>query len=110
RLVGYLRMCAWISTREVSDSIAVGRWSLTVFLRPAGDEACQPQLGRHFPRGAQRLLALVAARRDLLLEQQDAIDQRFGARRASRDIHIHGDDLIDALHDGIVIEDAAARR
>src|SRR5581483_3781239 len=34
---------------------------------------------------------------DALLEQHDALEQRFGPRRAARDVHVHRDDLVDSL-------------
>ena len=48
--------------------------------------------------------------RDLLLQLHDPVDQRLGARRASGHEHVHGDDLVHALDDGVVVEDAADRR
>src|SRR5258708_34096829 len=46
---------------------------------------------------------------DLLLELKDGVENGFGARRAAGDIHIDGNDLIAALHDGVIVEDASGR-
>src|SRR3972149_8191376 len=40
---------------------------------------------------------------DLLLEFQEALIQRFRSGRAARDVDVHGDDLVDALEDGVVV-------
>src|SRR5262245_7632444 len=47
---------------------------------------------------------------DLLLELDDAVNERFGSRRAAGHEDIDGNDLIDALHERVVIEHAADRR
>src|SRR4051812_2661686 len=47
---------------------------------------------------------------DLALQLDDAVDERFGPRRATRHEDVHGDDLIDALHERVVVEHAADRR
>src|SRR5439155_2251697 len=44
---------------------------------------------------------------DLLLELEDGVENSFGTRRASRDVNVNGNNLIAALHDGVIIEDAA---
>jgi len=44
---------------------------------------------------------------DFFLELEDCIEDGFGAWRAAGDVDVHGDDLIAALHDGVVVEDAA---
>src|SRR5260370_5838032 len=44
---------------------------------------------------------------NLLLELKNRVEDGFGARRAAGDVGINGDDLIAALHDGVIIEDAA---
>jgi len=44
---------------------------------------------------------------DLLLELKNGVENGFGARRAAGDVDVDGDDLIAALHDGVIIEDAA---
>jgi len=36
-----------------------------------------------------------------------AIEHGFGARGTAGDVNVHGDDLIAALHDGVIVEDAA---
>ena len=43
---------------------------------------------------------------DLFVQRDDGVDQRFRTRRATRRVHVDGDDLIDALHDGVVVEHA----
>src|SRR6266487_5278144 len=45
---------------------------------------------------------------DPLLEQDDALEQRLGARRAARHVHVDGDDLVDALGDGVRVPIRAA--
>src|SRR5271163_2198315 len=44
---------------------------------------------------------------DFFLQQGDGVDELFGARRTSRNINIDGDDLVDALHQCVVLENAA---
>src|SRR5260370_5323506 len=44
---------------------------------------------------------------DLLLELKDSVENGFGARRAAGNVDVDGDDLIAALHDGVIVEDAA---
>ena len=46
---------------------------------------------------------------DFLLKLQDRIEYGFGPRRASGNVNIHGNHLIAALHDGVIVEDAAGR-
>src|SRR5438105_7230500 len=41
---------------------------------------------------------------DLLVEGDDGVDQRLRAGRAAGGVDVDGDDLIDALHDGVVVE------
>ncbi len=38
---------------------------------------------------------------------EDAVEDSFGARGAAGNVDIHGDDLIAALDDGVIVEDAA---
>src|SRR5215467_6095429 len=47
---------------------------------------------------------------DLVLQHHDRIDHHFWAWRTSRNIDIHRDDPVDALHDGIVAIETAAGR
>src|SRR5690242_14625883 len=46
---------------------------------------------------------------DLALQLHDAVDERFGARRAAGDVDVDRHDLIDALNERVVVEDAADR-
>src|SRR5438552_18742958 len=46
---------------------------------------------------------------DLLLELHDSVDQRFGARRAPGNVHVHRDHRVHALDDRVVVEDSPAR-
>src|SRR5215510_9799626 len=46
---------------------------------------------------------------DLPLELDDAVDERLGPRRAAGHEHVDGHDLIDALHERVVVEHAADR-
>ncbi len=49
-----------------------------------------------------------AARRiDLLLQLEDRVEQSFRSRRATWNVNINRDHLIHALHDRVVVEDAA---
>jgi len=45
---------------------------------------------------------------DAVLELDDAVEEGLGAGRATGDVHVDGDDPVDALDDGVVVEDAAA--
>ena len=47
---------------------------------------------------------------DFFLELEDGVEDGFGARRATGDVDVHGDNLIATLHDGVIVEDAAAGR
>src|SRR5262245_50624746 len=44
---------------------------------------------------------------DLALELHDAVDERLGARRTARHVDVDRHDLIDALHERVIVEDAA---
>src|SRR6266481_2033110 len=44
---------------------------------------------------------------DFLLELKDGEEKSFGARRAAGDVDVDGNDLIAALDDGVIVEDAA---
>src|SRR6266404_7984529 len=55
----------------------------------------------------QRLLHRAALDHDFFLQQRDGIDQLLGTRRTAGDVDIHGNDLIHALHERVIIEDAA---
>src|SRR6187455_3628244 len=48
--------------------------------------------------------------RHLPLELDDPVDQRLGPGRTPGHEHIHRNHLVDALDDGVVVEDAADRR
>src|SRR5687768_3791649 len=45
---------------------------------------------------------------DALLQQDDALQQRFGPRRAAGDVDVDRDDLVDALGDGVAVPVGAA--
>src|ERR1700727_229209 len=47
---------------------------------------------------------------DRLLNQVDRIQQAVGRRRTPRYVHVDGNDGIDALDDGVVIEHSAGTR
>jgi hypothetical protein len=44
---------------------------------------------------------------DFFLELEDAEKDCFRTRRATGDVNVHGDDLVAALHDGVVVKDTA---
>src|SRR6185369_15375538 len=44
---------------------------------------------------------------DLLLQQCDGIDQLLRTRRAAGNVDVHRYDLIDAWHEGVIVEDPA---
>jgi len=44
-----------------------------------------------------------------VLQVDDRLDELFGTRRATRYVHIDGDEAIDPLHDGVGVENAARR-
>src|SRR5688572_27834296 len=50
--------------------------------------------------GVALLQRLVA---DHLLQLDDPLEQRLGARGAARHVHVDRDDLVDALRDGIAV-------
>src|SRR5829696_8404306 len=45
---------------------------------------------------------------DLLLQQQDALEQRLGTRRAAGHVDVDGDQLVDALGDRVAVPVGAA--
>ena len=49
------------------------------------------------------------ARPDLLVEGQDGVEKGLGRRGAARGVDVDGDDLVDALDDGVIVEHAAGR-
>src|ERR1035437_10826326 len=53
--------------------------------------------------------AAAAARLDLLLDEGDGVEPAVGRRRAARHVDVDWHDRIDALHDRVVVEHAAAR-
>src|SRR5436190_14775091 len=46
---------------------------------------------------------------DLLLQLVDAVHERLGPRWAARHVHVDGQELVDALDNGVVVEHAGAR-
>ena len=44
---------------------------------------------------------------DLVVELEDRVDQHLGPRRAAREVHVDGHDVVDALDDRVVVEHAA---
>src|SRR5436190_403961 len=56
---------------------------------------------RHARRLARQLAEALLI--DLALQLHDAVDERLGARRTAGHEHVHGDDLIDALHQRVVV-------
>ena len=47
---------------------------------------------------------------DLLVQGEDGVEERLGARGAARCVHVDGDDLVHALDDGVVVEHAPRGR
>src|SRR5208282_2330341 len=47
---------------------------------------------------------------DFLLQQRDRVNQLLGARRTAGNIDIHGNDLIHALHQRVIVENATGSR
>src|SRR5262245_19885416 len=47
---------------------------------------------------------------DFLLQHEDAVEQTLWPWRTAGDVDVDRDDAVDALHDGVVVEHAAARR
>ncbi len=45
---------------------------------------------------------------DLLLKHQNGVEKLFGTRRAPGNVDIDRNDLIDTLHDGVIVENTAA--
>src|SRR5438874_9041466 len=60
-------------------------------------------------RSVSAILHLRRFAGDLLLQLEDAVDQRLGARRAAGHVDVYRYDLIDTLHDRVVVEHPAAR-
>jgi hypothetical protein len=58
-------------------------------------------------RQIERFLHGAALGHDFVLQQRDGINQLLGAWRTSGDVDINGDNLIDALHQRVIIENAA---
>src|SRR5262245_58579186 len=47
---------------------------------------------------------------DFLLQHEDAVEQTLWPWRTAGDVDVDRDDAVDALHDGVVVEHATARR
>src|SRR6185436_18903996 len=73
-------------------------YAVTDFIRGAGHGRLQ-----NLDDGG-RFHGLGAGPFDLLLQLNDAVNQRLRARRAPGDEDVHWNNLIDALDDGVVIE------
>src|ERR1700676_3075636 len=58
----------------------------------------------------QRLLHRATLDHDFFLQQRDGVNQLLGTRWTAGDIDIHGNDLIHALHERVIIENAAGSR
>src|SRR3990172_1425952 len=65
---------------------------------PAAPPGSTPRLGLGRDRAPQEGFDL-----DLVLELQDALDQRLGPRRTAGHVDVYGHDLIDPLEDRIVV-------
>src|SRR5919205_2591264 len=63
--------------------------------------------------GALRVVALPPAHRrvalDLVLELDDPVHEGLRPGRTARDVDVHREELVGALHDGVVVEHAGAR-
>src|SRR3954464_8323850 len=75
--------------------IRSSRWAYERGRQRLGADRADVVLRRPVVTVGQRLAA------DLLLQPEDAVEQRFGSRRASRHVDIDGDDLVDALRDAV---------
>src|SRR5664280_2221315 len=86
-------------------SLAPGRRSL---LRPIADRGGN-QL-RLWPARRQGALPVRTQRvsLDLLVQLQDGVEQHLRPGGAAGQVHVHRDDVIDPLHDRVVVEHAAA--
>src|ERR1039458_3250161 len=58
----------------------------------------------------QRALKAAAFVGDFFLKLQNRIEQSFGAWRASWHVYVHGNHLVDALNDRVILEYAAGGR
>src|SRR5216683_2336835 len=47
---------------------------------------------------------------DFFLQLKDGVEQSLGPGRASGNVDVHGNYLVDSLHDGVIVEDAAGSR
>src|ERR1700694_3689798 len=75
---------------------------------PTGERPLPPLLaGRH---EIQRLLHRAAFDHDFFLQQRDRINQLLGTRWTAGDIDIHGNNLIHALHQRVIIENTTGSR
>ena len=45
---------------------------------------------------------------DFLLQLEDGVEEGFGARWAAGNVDVDWEDLVAALYDGVIVEDAAA--
>src|ERR1700681_3829425 len=100
----------------VSSSYATARRRITPgSSRAIRSAAREPLTGRVAADGATGPVTALSAQGagtlpgDLLLQLDDRVEQAFGPRRAARQIDVDRDDLVDALHDRVVVEHAPAR-
>src|SRR5216683_470720 len=72
-------------------------------LLPSDEEIAGLRLSSEIQRALEGAFFAV----NLLLKLENGVEKRFGARRAAGNVNVDGNDLIAALHDGVIVEDAA---
>src|SRR5690606_19981096 len=122
--------CAWVSTtasgnsflRSSTSALAICGFlsrtltekqdrtkSASAGLRAAQLHEPEPLVGDGIEPGLDHLRAPIAGL-DLVLQEHEAVEHAFGARRTARDVHVARDDLVDARDGGVVVVEAADRR
>src|SRR5512141_2419551 len=73
---------------------------------PEGESADFKRSARRLRPDIQGALHGSAFRLNLLLQERNGVDQLLGSWRATRNINIHWNDLVHALHQSVIIEHA----
>src|SRR3954462_14238944 len=91
------------TTLAGSTTIVVSRCFSTTSTRP-GTESNSVKVP-HGSRGdAPNLVRRRNARFDRFVQADDSLDQLLGTRRTARHVDVDRDDLVDRLHDRVVVE------
>src|SRR3954452_15021512 len=92
-----------------STTIVVSRCCTTRSAKPGTSSNAIRRAPASLRRHAPDLVRGWHARLHGLVQADDPLDELRGARWAARAVHVDGTELVDRLHDGVVVEHAARR-